>query len=65
MVFLMKMKMMIPVFGILTRTREFPFLVSALSIFLIANISMNSRFQAPDDRLKKASKKSLTQFIIL
>ena len=33
--------------GILTWTREVPFLVSALSIFLIANISMNSSSPAP------------------
>jgi hypothetical protein len=33
---------LLPVLGILTRTRGFPFLVSALSIFLIANISMIS-----------------------
>ena len=38
-----------------------PFLVSALSIFLIANISMISASRQKD-RLKKASKKSLTQF---
>ena len=38
-----------------------PFLVSALSIFLIANISMISASRQKD-RPKKASKKSLTQF---
>ena len=48
--------------GILTRTREFPFLVSALSIFLIANISMiskTSRVFPPH----KASKKTAHSII--
>jgi len=49
---------LLPVLGILTRTRGFPFLVSALSIFLIANISMisyASRFSLRIRRQKKTA----------
>ena len=43
---------------------RFPSLSLHCQNFLIANISMISRTLRPD-RLKKASKKSLTQFVIL
>ena len=52
-------------FGILTRGLGI-FLPCLCTVnFLIANISMNSAPAPPEDRLKKASKKSLTQFSIL
>ena len=42
------MLVFLPIFGILTRgLGRLPFLVSALSIFLIANISMISRSAGP------------------